>query len=94
MLSLVLKTHTLVCTQIPRKDTQELGTVGASGEKRGDHETGVGTREVCFSVCSFELCCCASSTSSGINMSVDKYNVKFPDEDILTSELYMTDHSS
>lgn len=94
MLSLVLKTHTLVCTQIPRKDTQELGAVGASGEKRGDHETGVGTREVCFSVCSFELCCCASSTSSGINMSVDKYNVKFPDEDILTSELYMTDHSS
>lgn len=94
MLSLVLKTHTLVCTQIPRKDTQELGTVGASGEKRGDHETGVGTREVCFSVCSFELCCCASSTSSGINMSIDKYNVKFPDKDILTSELYMTDHSS
>lgn len=87
MLSLVLKTHTLIYTQIPWKDTQELGTVGASGEKQGDHETGVGTREVCFSICNFELYCCASSTSSGINMSVDKYNVNFPDKDILASEL-------
>ena len=74
-------------TQIPGKDTQALGTVGASAEKQGDRETGVGTGEVCFSICNFELYCCASSTCSGINMSIDKYNVTFPDKDILTSEL-------
>ena len=74
-------THTPICTQIPWKDAQALGTVGASGEtgrpwNRGGHKGNL-----------FFHLSCASRTYSGINVSLDKHNVKFPGKDTLTSEL-------
>ena len=82
MLSVVLNTHTHTRMH---SDSLEGYTGAGNGRclcrERATVKQGWAQGDLFFHLS------CASCTYSGMNVSLDKHNVKFPDKDILTSEL-------